>query len=187
MKKIVFLDRDGTLNKEVGYLHKKEDFEFIEHAEKAIKLLNENGYMIVVVTNQAGIAKGIYEEKDVLTIHEYIQKELKKSDAWIDEFCYCPYHKDGIIKKYKKDSIYRKPEIGFFEKIGNKVGIDKSKSWMIGDAESDIQAGINYGIKTILVSTGYGRYTYKTATCKFNYYVKDIYAAAKLILSEKRD
>lgn len=184
MKKVVFLDRDGTINKEVGYLHKKEDFEFIPRAEEAIHLLNKNGYMVVVVTNQAGVAKGLYKEEDVWSLHQYIQWKLKKSGAWIDEFFYCPYHRDGIIDAYKKDSVCRKPGTGMLDALEDKIRIDKENSWMIGDTKSDMLAGHNFGIRTILVSTGYGRETYKKGSCQNDYYVKDILAAVKLILTD---
>ncbi len=186
MKKVVFLDRDGTINKEIGYLHRIEDFEFIHGAVDAIRLLNEHDFMVVVVTNQAGVAKGIYEEKRVLELHNYINNELKKSNAKIDRFCYCPYHKEGIIEAYKKDSIFRKPEIGMFEKINELVGVNKSESWMIGDTLSDMQAGLKFGINNILVSTGYGKETYKSGECKYDYYVSDIYEAAKIIVKKNK-
>lgn len=184
MKKVVFLDRDGTINKEIGYLHRREDFEFIPKAAEAIRLLNENDFMVVVVTNQAGVAKGIYKEKDVLRLHDYIQSELKKVNARIDEFCYCPYHVDGVIEEYKRDSIYRKPGIGMFAQIDKMVGVDKAGSWMIGDMLSDIQAGLNFGIHTILVSTGYGRKNYESGVDQYDYYVSDIFEAVELILSK---
>lgn len=186
MKKVVFLDRDGTINKEIGYLHKKENFEFIPLAKEAIRLLNKNEFMVVVVTNQAGVAKGLYSEEDVISLHQYIQLELSKSDAWIDEFCYCPYHKDGVIEAYKKNTPYRKPGTGMFKMIENKVEIDKANSWMIGDTDNDIEAGKNFGVNTILVSTGYGKRTYEQKICHPDYYVKDIFDAVKLILSENR-
>lgn len=184
MKRVVFLDRDGTINKEIGYLHRKEDFEFIPKAAEAIRLLNENDFMVVVVTNQAGIAKGIYKENDVLRLHNYIQSELKKANARIDAFCYCPYHADGVIEAYKRDSIFRKPGTGMFEQIDKMFGVDKAGSWMIGDMLSDIQAGLNFGIHTILVSTGYGRKTFESGVDQYDYYVSDIFEAVGLILSK---
>lgn len=186
MKKVVFLDRDGTINKEVGYLHKKEDLVFIPRAAQAIHLLNRNGFLVVVVTNQAGVAKGYYKEEDILQLHRYMQEELRKVDAGIDEFCYCPYHIDGKIDRYKKDSEDRKPGIGMFQSIEKKVEIDKANSWMIGDMESDIQAGINFGIHTILVATGYGRKTYEKGKSGFEYYASDLWEAVKIILSETK-
>lgn len=184
MKKVVFLDRDGTINKEIGYLHRREDFEFIPKAAAAIRRLNENDFMVAVVTNQAGVAKGIYKEKDVLQLHTYMQTELKKANARIDEFCYCPYHPDGIIEPYKKDSIFRKPGTGMLDRIDKMVGVDKENSWMIGDMLSDIQAGKNFGVRTILVSTGYGRKTFESGVCCYDYYVNDISEAVEVILSK---
>lgn len=185
MEKIVFLDRDGTINIEADYLYKKENFEFIPRAVEAISLLNMNGYKVVVVTNQAGISKGLYEESDVIMLHQYIQSELKKVSAWIDEFYYCPYHINAIVKKYKKQSACRKPGIGMFQLVEQKYEIDKKNSWMIGDAITDIQAGVDFGVNTILVSTGYGEQTYLCGNCKYDYYMKDLYEAVKLIVNNK--
>lgn len=184
MKKVVFLDRDGTINKEIEYLHRIEDFEFIPGAVDAIRLLKEYNFMVVVVTNQAGVAKGIYEEQKVLELHNYMQSELKKGNAGIDEFCYCPYHAEGIVEAYKKDSIFRKPGTGMFDQIDKMVGVNKQDSWMIGDTASDMQAGLNFGIHTILVSTGYGRKTYESGACRYDYYVGDIYEAVKIIVEQ---
>lgn len=187
MDKVVFLDRDGTINVEKNYLYKVEDFEFIKGAPEAIKLLNENNYRVVVISNQAGVARGYYTHKDVDKLHDHIQEELKKCGAHIDEFYYCPHHPTEGIDRFKCICNCRKPEIGLFLKAEEKYVIDKEKSWMIGDNRSDIIAGNRYGVRTILVSTGYGKDTIKDKDIQFNKYVSDILEAAKFVISNQKE
>ena len=121
---IAFLDRDGVINSSRpnnGYIGSLKHFKWIPGAIKAIKLLNDRNYKVVVVTNQSGVARGFFTIKDVKTIHSYIQKKLKENDAKIDKFYFCPFHKDGIIKKYKKTSSLRKPNIGMFRLAQKKM------------------------------------------------------------------
>ena len=144
MKKIniAFLDRDGVINSgnfNNGYIGSQKYFKWIPGAIKAIKFLNEKNYKVVVVTNQSGVARGFFKIKDVKKIHSYIQKKLKENGAKIDAFYYCPFHKDGIVKKYKKNSLLRKPNIGMFNLVQKKWNIDKKNSFMIGDQKTDIE------------------------------------------------
>lgn len=172
MDKVIFLDRDGTINIEKQYLYKIEDFEFIDGVIEAIRLLNINGYKVIVITNQAGVARGYYSANDVENLHNYINEELKKNNAYIDDFYYCVHHPSEGIGKYKIDCKCRKPKTGLFMQAEQKYEVDKSESWMIGDNISDIIAGNNYGIKTILVGTGYGQDIHKKnqENPVYNYY-----------------
>lgn len=156
MEKVVFLDRDGTINIEKNYLHKIEDFEWEKEAKKAIKIFNDLGYKVIVITNQSGIARGYYTEEDVIKLHYYMNKELKRNNTKIDKYYYCPHHKDGK-GKYKKECLNRKPEIGFFEKIQKEFKVDLRNSIIVGDKLSDLEAGIRIGIKPFLVKTGHGK------------------------------
>lgn len=161
MAKAVFIDRDGTINKEVNYLFKPSDFEFIPGAADAIKVFHDLGYLVIVITNQAGVAKGYYTEDDVKTLHCYIDEQLSKSDTYIDAYYYCPHHPEGVIPEYKTVCDCRKPAIGMIIKAKNDFydkGIDilLSESIMIGDKELDVEAGKNSGIgKCILVRSGH--------------------------------
>ena len=140
--KIAFLDRDGVINSSKpnnGYVGSLKHFKWVPGAIKAVKFLNEKNYKVVVVSNQSGVARGFFTIKDVKTIHSYIQKTLKENEAKIDKFYFCPFHKDGIIKKYKKNSALRKPNIGMFRLAQKKWNIDKKNSFMIGDQKTDIQ------------------------------------------------
>ena len=137
MNKAVFLDRDGVINRNSGYVAHLKDFKWLKNVKLAIKLLNKKNFKVIVVTNQSGVARGLYSEKDVLNLHTWMNKELKKIDAKINDFFYCPYHPFGKIKKYKKNSIFRKPNPGMILKAKYKHNINLSKSFMIGDQKSD--------------------------------------------------
>lgn len=156
MERIVFLDRDGTINEEVHYLYKPEDMILLPGAAEAVRRLNEAGFRIVVVTNQAGVARGYYSEDDVKRLHEYMNWQLKAQGAHIDHFFYCPHHPQEGIGAYKRECRCRKPETGLLEAAEKYYEVDKSHSYMIGDKSADTEAGRRYGVSTVLVGTGYG-------------------------------
>jgi D-glycero-D-manno-heptose 1,7-bisphosphate phosphatase len=142
LQKIAFLDRDGVINSSKynkAYIGSLKHFKWIQGAIRAIKFLNNKGYKVVVVTNQSGVARGYFTIKDVKKIHTYIQKKLRENGAKIEAFYFCPFHKDGIIKKYKKNSSLRKPNIGMFRLAQRRWNICKNTSLMIGDQKSDMQ------------------------------------------------
>ena len=141
-----FLDRDGVINVEKGYVYKIQDFEWIDGAKEAIKLLNEKNYYVIVVTNQSGIARNYYKESDVDRLHTFINSQLNKINARIDEFFYSPYHPD-FSNKYSHLSHLRKPDIGMLKEAEKKFKFDKKNSFMIGDQVSDIDCAKKYGIQ----------------------------------------
>lgn len=145
-KPAVFLDRDGVLNLDKGYVYKIEDFEWINGAKEAVKLLNSMNYYVFVVTNQSGIGRGYYTENDVNHLHAFMDNELRKIDASIDEFFYSPYHPDGKIKEYENFKNLRKPKTGMLELAQSKWNIIKEKSFMIGDMPHDLECAIKFGI-----------------------------------------
>ncbi len=151
MNKAIFLDRDGTLNIEKNYLYRIEDFEFIKGMPEAIRKWNELGYLVIVITNQAGVARGYYREEDVKILHEYINECLKKLGAHINSFYYCPHHPTEGIGKYKIECNCRKPKTGLLEKAIVEFSIDVNKSYLFGDKESDLEAGSKMKIKSFLV------------------------------------
>lgn len=185
--KTVFLDRDGTINTEKNYLYRIEDFEFIDGAVEAISLLKKHGYRVVVVTNQAGVARGYYTEADVVVLHQYINCELRKYGAEIDAFYYCPHHPTGGIGKYKQICKCRKPETGMFEKASQDIEVDLENSWMIGDNHGDIEAGKRFGVKSILVRTGYGMKLEEKGFDSYDYIFDNLYEAVKFIVREVKD
>lgn len=158
--KALFLDRDGVICKEKHHLYKTEDFEFIDRVPEAIEQLREMGYLIIVVTNQAGVAKGLYTEEDIKRLHAYMENALSDI-THIDAVYYCPYHEDAVIEKYKKYSPDRKPGDGMIKKavadfMNKGIFINLKDSIIVGDKLSDIEAGINAGIgKTVLVRSGH--------------------------------
>ena len=140
--KVAFLDRDGVINSNKinrGYIGYIKNFKWIPGAKKTIKILKKNNYKVVIVTNQSGIARGYFSIRDVYTLHRYIKNELIKFGTTVDKIFFCPYHKDGVIKKYKKKSSLRKPAIGMFKKASKIWKIDRQNSFMIGDQDSDIE------------------------------------------------
>lgn len=161
MCKTVFLDRDGTINEEVNYLHRPEDLKLLPMAAEAIRLWNDHGFRVVVVTNQAGVARGYYQEADVEKLHQYMNQILKEKGAHIDAFYYCPHHPEHGIGPYKIKCHCRKPDTGMFEAAERDCPVDKAHSYMVGDKWLDTQAGARFGVHTALVGTGYGRELYE--------------------------
>jgi len=155
MKRAVFLDRDGTINVEKEYLYQCADFEFIPGVPEAIKILNEAGIMVVVVTNQSGVARGYYTEDDVEILHRHIDCELERSGAHVDAWIFCPHHPTGR-SSYALPCNCRKPLPGMLIEASLRYDIALHSSTMIGDKRADIEAGQAAGCRTILVRTGYG-------------------------------
>lgn len=157
--KAVFLDRDGTINEEKNYLYKIEDFEFIPGAPEAIKKLKDEGYLVVVVSNQSGIARGYFDEQAVDRLHHHIQSELFEYGTSIDAFYYCPHHPKAGLGKYKVACECRKGAPGMLLQAARDHNIDLKQSYIIGDKLADIEAGERAGCQSILVLTGYGEAT----------------------------
>ncbi|MFC1917804.1 D-glycero-alpha-D-manno-heptose-1,7-bisphosphate 7-phosphatase [Chloroflexota bacterium] len=153
MNKAVFLDRDDTIIKDVGHPHKREQVTFLSGAYRAISLLNTNGYKVVIVTNQAGIAKGYFTEETVREFNDYLIEEMKKQNAVIDAIYYCPHHVEAVIEEYRKDCYNRKPNPGMLEEAASVMDIDLEYSYLIGDKVSDIDAGRRAGCRTILINS----------------------------------
>lgn len=145
----VFFDRDGTLNFDEGYTHKLEDLTWINGAIDTIRLCNDRGYYVFVVSNQAGVARGYYGEAEVIRFHDYMQKCLQKFGAHIDDFTFCPHHVEGVVSPYDVDCTCRKPKTGLLDDLKLKWPIDLDHSIFIGDSESDMQAARNFGIRGI--------------------------------------
>ena len=154
MKKAVFFDRDGVLNVDVIDLHELEKFQWIDGAIDAIKLCNEKGYLVVVITNQSGIARGVFTEEDVKKIHSHMASELEKFGAHIDAFYYCPHHPNGTVDGYAKVCDCRKPKPGLILQACKDFDIDVKNSVMIGDKQRDIECGINAGVEKTLLFAG---------------------------------
>lgn len=156
--KAIFLDRDGTLIEDPGYLNHPEQVKLLEGVAEALIELRNMGYMLIVTTNQSAVARGIVSEKILGEIHNRLRQLLAERGAYLDQIYYCPYHPDGVIPKYRKESEWRKPNPGMLLAASEDMDIDLSQSWKIGDSSRDIEAGLRAGCKTILV-TRLSRYT----------------------------
>lgn len=155
MKRAVFVDRDGTINEEREYLYRTDDFAFIPGAPQAIRLLNEAGYLVIVVSNQSGVARGYYTEEDVHLLHRHIAAQLEPFGARVDAWYYCPHHPSGR-GSYALPCRCRKPLPGMLLEAAGRFDIDLEASFMVGDKLVDVQAGAAAGCRPILVRTGYG-------------------------------
>lgn len=171
MIKAIFLDRDGTIVEDVGYVYKIEDFNLIPNATKGLKLLKN--YMLFIITNQSGIGRGYYKLKDFIEYNKNVLKELKKHNIKIGKTYYCPH-------KPEENCECRKPNTKLIKDAEKKFKIDLKKSFVIGDKKADIELGKNVGCKTILVLTGNGMEAKNNV--KPDYFAKDLLDAAKWIL-----
>ena len=171
--KAVFIDRDGTLIEEVNFLHRVEDLQYFSYTDEAIRLLKENGYLVVLVTNQSGIRRGIYTEAQMHTVHERIQTDLT---AKLDAIYFCPHLPN-------EGCACRKPNLGMIEAATTDLPIDLENSWMIGDKNLDVELGLNAGIKPILVLTGYGKKHLPKLDRKPEFIAENLLEAVKIILN----
>ena len=152
MKRAVFLDRDGVIVKDKGYVHKIEDLEIIDGAAEAIKNFNKANFLVIVISNQSGIARGLYREEDLETFNREMIKRLNILGAKIDGIYFCPHHpKEAKVERYNRVCECRKPAPGMILKASKEHNVDLKHSWIIGDQESDVTAGKKAGCKTILI------------------------------------
>lgn len=150
MTPIVFFDRDGVLNADIGYLWRREDFVWMPGAAETIRLFNSLGWRVVVVTNQSGVARGYYRETDVQSLHAWMNEELASMGGHVDQFLYCPHHPQGILPEYRCDCDCRKPQPGMILRGLAEQSADPTRCILIGDKESDLQAATAAGVKGYL-------------------------------------
>lgn len=141
-----FLDRDGVINHDDNYVHRPDQIRWIDGAKDAIRWLNDTGYYVFVITNQAGVAHGHYGEEQVHSLHAWMQRELQSAGAHVDRFEYCPYHPEGAVERYRRTSELRKPGPGMILKVRDEWPVDMEGSFMIGDRDIDMQAAAAAGI-----------------------------------------
>ncbi len=144
--KVVFLDRDGTINVDHGFVHHVSDFQFIDGAVAAIKALREAGFLVAVVTNQSGVGRGLYSLADIHAVHDHLRAELTKFETRVDAIAYCPHSPDDQCD-------CRKPRTGMFDQVARELAIeiDRQESWMVGDRSTDIEFGHALGLRTALI------------------------------------
>ena len=156
-QRAVFMDRDGTISEEVGYINHASRFRLFSYSAAAIKHLNENGWLAIVVTNQAGVARGYFPEAMIETVHADMTKQVDDAGGRIDAIYYCAHHPSVGEPPYRFDCDCRKPKPGLIMRATEDFDIDVSNSWMIGDRYSDVELAHNAGVKSMLVMSGYGR------------------------------
>jgi D-glycero-D-manno-heptose 1,7-bisphosphate phosphatase len=156
LRPAVFLDRDGNLNEDVGYLSELSQLTLYPWAIDAVRLLNRAGYLVVVVTNQGGIGRGVIRPEFVPELHAEIDRRLVLGGAKVDAWYYCPHHPEAIIEDLRALCRCRKPATGMVDDAARDLGIDLTRSWVIGDKWGDVQVGERMGGRSILVRTGWG-------------------------------
>jgi D-glycero-D-manno-heptose 1,7-bisphosphate phosphatase len=152
----IFLDRDGTINREVEYLSSPDELELLPGSAQAIRLANELGFKVIIVTNQSGVARGFFTEETLQLIHDRLLAMLAAENARIDAIYYCPHHPELGVGKYKTDCSCRKPKTEMADKAVAQFNLDPRESYVIGDRMADVELARNIGAHPILVKTGYG-------------------------------
>jgi D-glycero-D-manno-heptose 1,7-bisphosphate phosphatase len=152
----VFLDRDGTVIQEVGYLNRLDRVSFFPWSVDAVRVLGDAGLLVVVVTNQAGVARGYFDEKLVQATHALIDERMRSGGARIDGYYYCPHHPDGTVEEFSLACDCRKPKPGLIVRAARDLDIDVARSFVVGDRWLDVEMGHAVGATTVLVRTGYG-------------------------------
>jgi D-glycero-D-manno-heptose 1,7-bisphosphate phosphatase len=185
----VFLDRDGTINEEVGYVNHIERFFLLPRVSQAIRLLNQHGWKAVVVTNQSGVARGYFPESLIHQVHQKMKKLLESDEAHLDGIYYCPHHPDIGVPPYRQKCRCRKPATGMIEDAMRELALDLSQSYMVGDRGVDIEFAHSIGAKAILVLTGYGKgeWEYSGAQWKVkpDHIAQDLFEAVQWILQQE--
>lgn len=189
-QKAVFLDRDGTINVYKGYITSPDQLELAPDAAEAIRILNQSGYLAIIVTNQPVIARGDCTYETLELIHKRLITLLGQNGVYIDDLVFCPHHPDkgfaGEVEKLKIDCNCRKPKIGMLEKCAEKYNIDLSLSWIVGDTYRDIQTGLNAGCRTVLVDSIADKEKNKFSA-EADYHVCSLYNAILTIMQKERE
>ncbi|MFN2481119.1 MAG: D-glycero-alpha-D-manno-heptose-1,7-bisphosphate 7-phosphatase [Pyrinomonadaceae bacterium] len=156
-RRAVFIDRDGTISEEVGYVNHPSRYRVFPFAAEAIRLLNDAGWLAVLVTNQAGVARGYFKEDVITAVHDLLARELGREGARLDAVYYCPHHPSVGEPPYRSECGCRKPKPGLITRAAAEHNIDLARSWMVGDRYGDVELARNAGTRAALVLTGYGR------------------------------
>ena len=182
----VFLDRDGTINEEVGYLDHLEKFKMIPGTAEAIRRINVSGLKAVVVTNQSGVGRGYFSERLVGEVHALLQEMLKEKGAFIDAFYFCPHHPTEGKGAYLTFCDCRKPQPGLLLMAAEDLDIDLERSYMVGDMPKDVETARKVGAKGILVKTGYGSQQ-AAEEVRPDYLAEDLLDAVNWILKDRQE
>jgi D-glycero-D-manno-heptose 1,7-bisphosphate phosphatase len=156
LKPAVFLDRDGVVIEDTHYVRTIDQVHLVPGSAEAIAELNRAGWPVVIVTNQAGIARGLFSIETMKKIHEHVAELLHGHGARIDGFYFCPHHPEGEVPEYRRECVCRKPKSGMLLQAAQELNLDLARSWLIGDRVTDLEAGSTVGCRTVLVRTGHG-------------------------------
>jgi len=156
LRPAVFLDRDGTLNEDIGFMDRMEALSLFSWTADAIRLLNRAGYCTVVTTNQSAVARGLIDEEFLRVVHQEIDRRLARGDARIDRYFYCPHHPEAPLEAYRRVCECRKPRPGMILAAAQELGLDLTRSVMVGDRRLDVASGHAAGVRAVLVRTGLG-------------------------------
>ncbi|MEA2172528.1 MAG: D-glycero-D-manno-heptose 1,7-bisphosphate phosphatase [Blastocatellia bacterium] len=156
-RRAVFMDRDGTISEEIGYVNHPSRYRVFPYSAEAVRLLNEAGWLAVLVTNQAGVARGYFTEEMIGSVHNVLRAEMERGGARLDAIYYCAHHPSVGQPPYRFDCDCRKPKPGLIHRAAEELEIDLAQSWMVGDRYSDIELARNAGVSAAFVLSGYGR------------------------------
>jgi len=181
-KRAVFLDRDGTLIEHYDYITETNQVQLLATTVSALRLLREHNFLLIVATNQSAVARGMITEKRLNEIHEHLKNLLIEQGVYVDQIYYCPYHRQGTVEKYTRDSDLRKPNIGMLLQAAKDFGIDLSQSWMVGDDDRDIETGKNAACRTILLESHSGSPLVQRGNSAPDFRAVNLQEAANLII-----
>jgi len=185
----VFIDRDGTITEEVGYVNHVDRLRLLPRSAEAIKLLNDAKILAVCTSNQAGVARGYFPLGLVHEVNRRLEELLATDGARLDAIYFCPHHKDGVVQEFKLDCPCRKPKIGMIEKAESELDIDVARSYVVGDKYTDVEFARNAGCVAIMVKTGYGRGELELSgsdrELKPDHVAEDLYDAVQWILGRE--
>jgi D-glycero-D-manno-heptose 1,7-bisphosphate phosphatase len=185
----VFIDRDGTISEEVGYVNHPSRFRLFPFSTAAIKLLNDSGWLAILITNQAGVARGYFSEDVITSVHDRLRSDLEGGSARLDAIYYCAHHPTVGEPPYRFDCDCRKPKPGLIERAAQDLEIDLQASWMVGDRYGDVELARNAGLHAALVLSGYGRgeWEYQRSSWKHepDLVAENLFEAVRLIVGWK--
>ena len=188
LRPAIFLDRDGTVTDEVGYINHASRAKVYPYAPEAVRMLKSTGLPVIIVTNQSGVGRGYFSEEIVGQVHRMVEEALSAAGTRVDAFYYCPHHPNAIIESYRQECRCRKPGTGMPEAAARQFGIDLNRSYVVGDTYRDMKMGFAIGARTVMLMTGYGRgeYEYRRQdwTIMPDLIAENLMEAAKLILQE---
>ena len=190
-RRAVFIDRDGTISEEVGYVNHPSRYRVFPFAAEAVRLLNKTGWLAILVTNQAGVARGYFAEEMIGEVHRILVEELERGGAYLDAIYYCPHHPSVGAPPYRLDCDCRKPKPGLIHRAAAEFDIDLARSWMVGDRYGDTEMARNAGLRSALVLSGYGRgeWEYQREQWKYepDVIAEDLFHAVRTIIEMTKE